>query len=293
MSPRPSGIVTLPYGRTLAYDEIGSGARSAPAVIYLHGCPDCRLTRPPEATVQGVRIIAVDRPGYGESDADPEGDDVTQADDLVALADALGIERFAVLGWSAGAPGALAVGAKHAGRVTVVGVAAGQPPIDADADVPDAIAPAFAQRSVAAREMTPSQYAESVAPLLVPLSASMDLMMEAVIETKNDAYVRDLASVPRLHEQLASAAISAVERGLGGVERDLRALVSTWPFDLASVTVPVLLWYGSEDHLFEPPVGVWLADRLPNARLQVIDGASHLLPLVHWNALISELIVKS
>lgn len=288
MKSRPSGSVTLPDGRAFAYDEIGSG--DAAPVIYLHGCPDCRLARPPRAAVEGARIIAVDRPGYGQSDPDPTGDDLTQADDLVALADALGIERFAVLGWSAGAPSALALGAKHESRVTAVGVAAGQTPIDADADLAGAIDPAITMRSVVAEDMSPAQYAEMVAPLLVPHAASTELMMEAVVEGKDAAYLRDLASVPGLHEQLASAAITAVERGLAGVERDMRALLSPWPFDLASVAVPVLLWYGSEDHLFKPPAGAWLADRLPRARLEVIEGASHLLPLVYWNALMVELI---
>lgn len=287
----PPARFTLPDGRALAYDEIGDAG--APAVLYLHGCPDCRLSRPPVAAVEGVRVIAVDRPGYGQSDPDPAGDDVTQSDDLVALADALGIARFAVLGWSAGASGALALGAKHASRVTAVGVAAGQPPIDADEDVAEALGAGFAMRSASASEMSPAQYAESVAPLLVPQGASVELMMEAVTEGKNAAYLRDLSSVPRLHEQLASAAISAVERGLAGIERDMRALVTRWPFDLASIRAPVLLWYGSDDHLFGPPVGAWLADRIPGARLEVIDGASHLLALVHWKDLIGALAEQS
>jgi pimeloyl-ACP methyl ester carboxylesterase len=286
--PAPSGTVTLPDGRVLAYDDIGDA--DAPVVIYLHGCPDCRLSRPPDSRVEGVRLVAVDRPGYGRSGTDPVSDECTQADDVVALADALGIERFAVLGWSSGGPGALALGAMHPSRTRAIGVAAGQVPMVADRDVRDAIDPVIAMRGDTMKTMTPDEFASMVAPLLAPLDAPFDLMMEAVTEGKDAAYLRDLASVDGLHEQLALGAIAAVENGLGGAERDMRAMVTPWPFELADVTVPVTLWYGTEDHRFKPPAGQWLADRLPDARLEVFEETSHLLPLVHWARLMNDLL---
>jgi pimeloyl-ACP methyl ester carboxylesterase len=132
-----------------------------------------------------------------------------------------------------------------------------------------------------------------VAPLLVPLDAPFELMMEAVTEGKDAAYLADLASLDGLHEQLALAALAAVERGLAGAERDMRAMVSPWPFELAHVQVPVMLWYGTEDHRFKPPAGQWLADRLADARLEVLEGTSHLLPLVYWAQLMNELVVRT
>ena len=259
-------------------------------IVYLHGCPDSRLTRPPRAAVAGARIIAVDRPGYGASDSDVDGDEATQADDLVSLLDALGNERACILGWSSGGPGALAIGARHPERVRAIGVAAGQVPIDADDDLAGALDPVVAMRTETMRDMTAEQFAATVAPLLAPLDAPLSLHAEAITEGKDAAYLADLASVPGLHDQLALGAMAAVERGLGGCHRDLRAMVSPWPFALADVTVPVVLWYGTEDRRFLPPCGQWLADRLPDARLDVCDGASHLLPLVHWERLVNELI---
>ena len=150
MIPAPTGSVTLADGRRLAYDDVGDP--SGAPVVYLHGCPDCRLTRHPDdgiAARASVRLIAVDRPGYGHSDPDPAGDERALAADVVALADALGIERFAVLGWSSGGPGALALAADHPSRVAVAGVAAGQVPIEAD-DEPDvraALDPMIAART--------------------------------------------------------------------------------------------------------------------------------------------------
>src|SRR3954447_24981290 len=166
-APEPTGTVTLGDGRSLAYDDVGD--RGGLPVVFLHGCPDCRLARHPDngiAAGTGVRLIAVDRPGYGHSDAHPAGTEATQADDIVALADALGIRRFAALGWSSGGPGALALAARHGDRVTAVGVAAGQVPMEADAD-PAVLAdmdPVIAMRSEMLGTMTPDEFAAMVAP---------------------------------------------------------------------------------------------------------------------------------
>ncbi len=246
-------------------------------MVYLHGCPDSRLSRPPEAyaEIEGARVIAVDRPGYGASDPDPRGDEATQADDVVALLDAMGIDRACVLGWSSGAPGALAVAARHPHRVRAVGVAAGQVVRDVDALLGG---------------LSPDDYADAVAPLLAPLDAPLSLHLEAVVEGKDAPYLADLASVPGLHEQLALGSLAAVERGVAGVERDLRAMTTPLPFALADVRAPVLLWYGTADARFTPVDGEWIASRLPDAHLDVVEGASHLLPLVHWRRLVTELI---
>lgn len=290
MIPAPSGSFVLADGRRLAYDDVGDAA--GVPLVYLHGCPDCRLTRHPDDSIAaraGVRLIAIDRPGYGASDADPSSTEATQADDIVALADALGVAQFAVLGWSSGGPGALAVGALHPERVTALGVAAGQVPMIADADVSDAIDPVITMRADVMATMSPEEFASMTSPLVSPLDASLEIHMDAVTEGMDRAYLADLRSVEGLHEQLALGSYAAVEHGLAGVERDMRAMVSAWPFDLESIAAPVMLWYGTEDHRFKPPAGQWLADRIPNARMEIYDGASHLLPLVHWSTLLEEL----
>jgi pimeloyl-ACP methyl ester carboxylesterase len=289
--PAPTGTIELPDRRRLSYDDAGDPL-GAP-VVYLHGCPDCRLTRHPDdgiATRAGVRLIAVDRPGYGASDPHDTGDENTLVADVVTLADALGIDRFGVLGWSAGGPGALALAARHPERVAVAGVAAGQVPIDADsdADVKAALDPMIAARAEVLDEMTPVEFAASVAPLVAPPGISVELARDLTVEGKSAEYMRDLDSVDGLLDQLALAMAAAVEHGLAGAEQDLRQLISPWPFDITAIRVPVVLWYGSADAVFGPAAGLWLERRIPDARLDVVD-ASHLLPLVRWESILTVL----
>jgi pimeloyl-ACP methyl ester carboxylesterase len=291
VTPAPTGTITVAEGRRLAYDDVGDPA-GAP-VVYLHGCPDCRLTRHPDdgvAARAGVRLIAIDRPGYGQSDPDSGADENALAADVIALADVLGLDRFAVFGWSSGGPGALALAAGHADRVAVAAVAAGQVPIDADTDpqVRAALDPVIASRADVLHDLSPDEFASEVAPLVAAEGMTIELARESIVEGKPAEYLRDLDSVCGLRDQLALGMVAAVERGLAGTERDLRSMVLPWPFDLSAIHAPVLLWYGSDDAVFGPVAGRWLAARIPGARLEIVE-ASHLLPLVRWESILTVL----
>ena len=101
----PGGTLELADGRRLAYDDVGDP--DGRPIVYLHGCPDSRLTRHPDDSIAaraGVRLIAVDRPGYGSSDPPADWTLESVAGDVAALVDHLGIDQCAALGWSSGGP---------------------------------------------------------------------------------------------------------------------------------------------------------------------------------------------
>src|SRR5205814_8376679 len=99
-----------PTGRQLRYRAAGDPA--APPVISHHGTPGSRLPVNPDPHLgDAIRIVSYDRPGYGGSDPRPDRSVADVADDVAAVADALGIERFAVIGGSGGGPHALATAA--------------------------------------------------------------------------------------------------------------------------------------------------------------------------------------
>ena len=112
-SPKNSTI-TLPDGRRLGCAEYGDP--DAMPVLYCHGFPSCRL-EPSMLPVSGIRLIALDRPGYGLSDPLPGRTLLDWPRDVAAAADALGLGRFAVAGVSGGAPYAAACAALLKDRV--------------------------------------------------------------------------------------------------------------------------------------------------------------------------------
>jgi pimeloyl-ACP methyl ester carboxylesterase len=117
-------VIRLNDGRALAYAEWGQpGGRP---VFFLQGTPGGRLTQwwdDEGLADSGIHLVTADRPGIGRSDAKPNRSVADWAADLEELAQHLGWNRFAVVGFSSGGPFALASAARLPDRVTAVGLA--------------------------------------------------------------------------------------------------------------------------------------------------------------------------
>lgn len=287
-------VVELPDGRVLAADDVGDPAGRV--VVYLHGTPDSRLARHPDdgvAAALGVRLIAVDRPGFGASSSHPTGTYGSFADDVAHLAGQLGIAHLAVLGWSAGALPALAIAARHPSLVTGAGVAAGLPPFSAYGEsglLDDADGGRHALAEIGAA-LGPAGTAAELAPYLVPEGVTLDLAREHVLEGADPVRRAELESVPGAVEQMAEALVEAVRMGRLGLAHDLVLQVAPPDVDLASVQCPVRLWYGTLDATAPPSFGRWYAEHLPDARLVVLGGAGHCFPLPRWADLLTAVAV--
>src|SRR5439155_9317601 len=118
-------------GRTLTFAEWGDP--DGFPLFSLHGTPNSRFARHYDESVYveaGARLITYDRPGYGGSDRHPGRRVVDCVGDVAAIADTLGIERFAVTGASGGGPHALAVAARLPERVSRAACAVSPAPYD-------------------------------------------------------------------------------------------------------------------------------------------------------------------
>jgi pimeloyl-ACP methyl ester carboxylesterase len=291
----PPRTCPLPDGRSLAYDDLG--AATGPAVVYLHGTPDSRLARHPDDGIVadlGLRLLAVDRPGFGRSDPDPGGGLTALGRDLQVLLDHLGIERAGLLGWSAGGLAALAAATSLGERVTAVVLAGTVPPFEAHRD-PAVLEALGAPRrgfvelavEVLAEGMAPAELAEEVAAHLVPDPLDPDLARDHVLESAGEAGRRELAGVPGAVEQLVDALLEAVSGGRAGLAHDVARQLESG-LDPAAVRAPVLTVHGSHDTVSPPAVGAWLARHLVGVAVEVeIDpDAGHQVLLTRWAELV-------
>lgn len=282
MEPRQ---VRLADGRALTVDDVGDP--DGTPVLYLHGTPDSRLARHPDDGVTaaaGVRLLAVDRPGYGASDPLPPGTPPAAfADDVGRLLDALDVNRCAVLAWSGGSMAGLAVAAGQADRVTGLGIAAGLVPRQAydDRDV-RAAAPDRLDLHGLADNLPPGELGETVAPLLAPYPCDLALAAEHQREQRDAAAAAELATVPGALATMAAALSEGVRAGLAGVAADVEAVNRPLAVDLAAIRGPVRLWWGADDTVTPPAFGAWYAAHLAGATLEVVPGAGHYLPLTRW-----------
>ena len=268
----------------LSYDDVGDPAGRP--VVYLHGTPDSRLSRHPDdglAEAGGVRLIAVDRPGYGGTSPGPLGDRVT------ALLGRLGIERAAVLAWSGGALAGLELAATT-GWATSLHVAGGLVPVEAYRD-PEVRAAAESRLGLLEMsEMLPAdELAAAVAPMLAPYPCDHALALEHQREHRDADEQARIAAVPGAVDRMAAGLVEAVRRGLAGVEADIVDQVRPLGVGVRDIAVPVQLWYGAEDQVTPPAFGDWYAERLRLAALRVVPDAGHYLPLTHWPEILATL----
>lgn len=256
----------LSDGRRLhVYDAGAEGVDDPLTVFWHHGTPN--IGAPPEplfpaAARLGIRWIGYDRPGYGGSTPLLDRNLASAAADVARIADALGIERFAVMGHSGGGPHALACGALLPGRVLAVVSVAGLAPFGAEGlDWFGGMRPSgVASLRAAAGGRAAKESYEASAPEFDP-----------EMFTPEDY---DALSGP--WSWLSSVVGPAREGGPGGLIDDDLAYVAPWGFDPAEVTPPVLLLHGSRDRVVPCTHSEWLARRCPSVELRLCPDDGHL-----------------
>jgi pimeloyl-ACP methyl ester carboxylesterase len=275
--PVREGTVTTPDGRTLAYLE--RGAQDGLPVFALHGTPGCRFVRHSDPELyerHGVRWIAYDRPGYGLSDPHLGRSVADAPADIAALADGLGLDRFAVVGGSGGAPHALACGALLGARVIRVGALVTPAPPDAeDFDFFEGLADLNVQEFSAALEGR-----EAIEGFLQPYVEGIRENVDAVIEemlTELPEIDRQRASKPEQRAIMREGWTEAVRQGSRGWADDDLAFAKPWGFDLGGVAVETRVWQGELDVLTPRPHGEYVASRLPNGEFELLEGGGHFL----------------
>ncbi|MGD2073646.1 MAG: alpha/beta hydrolase [Gammaproteobacteria bacterium] len=252
-------------------------------VLYFHGLPGSRreaLLVDPPARKAGARLIAAERPGYGRSTFQPRRRLNDWPCDIEQLADALKLERFAVLGVSGGGPYALACARALPDRVTSAGVVCGLGPLTDRA----------LRGSMRWLPRTALYLAEK-APLLLdavygqPLTwltragSSLPLRLLAYRLGEPD---RSVMLRPDTLAALMQSLREAFRQGPGGAREDARILGGQWGFRLHDIRTRVHLWHGDADIIVPPLHARYLDASLPRSQLALVAGEGHFsLPIKH------------
>ncbi|WP_406067335.1 alpha/beta fold hydrolase [Micromonospora sp. NBC_01638] len=267
--------VTTPDGRHLAVET--SGAPDGPVVFLLHGTPGSRSGPRPRGIVVyrlGVHLVCYDRPGYGDSDRHEGRRVADAAADVAAIADDLGIERFAVVGRSGGGPHALACAALLPDRVTraavLVGLApAGAPDLDWYAGMAETNVEDYGQADEDLDELTLNLKVRAEEAQRDPMTL-LDFLRPQLPEA--DIRVVDDIAIRRLLTDMYS---EALRHGPEGWIDDVLAIRRGWGFDLGAIRAEVRLWHGDQDRFSPVQHSHWLASQISRAEVQVQPGAAH------------------
>jgi pimeloyl-ACP methyl ester carboxylesterase len=256
-------------GRTLHVYDTDPEKDGRLTVVWHHGTPN--VGAPPEplfaaADRLGLRWVSFDRPGYGSSTIAQGRTIAFVASDVAKVADALGIDEFAVAGYSGGGSYALGCAAVLGTRVRAVLSLAGIAPYGADG------LDWFAG-------MIPS----GVAALG---TAAAGREVRTALEASGFAYdtqftAADLALFEGPWGWLGKVGAPALDAGPYGQIDDDVSYTLPWGCDPAAIGAPVLLLHGSEDRIIPASHGSWLASHCRSAELLLCEGDSHFTIVSH------------
>lgn len=281
--------ITLRDGRTLGYDEYGDP--EGKPLLYCHGFPASRLEAELTATAAariGVRTIAADRPGFGVSDVKPGRTILDWADDVTELADALGFDRFPILGVSGGGPYALACARRIPRRLTAVGIVGALGPLAGTGLLAGMRWPARLFFGLARR--SPGLLRLVLKDLLGPFLRKQPAATMSLLSVAAPAADRTVLARPEVKRILAASMKEAFRDGVRGAMAELDLYIRPWGFVPAEVFETVHLWHGTADATVPPAHGRYLAAALPHCRAAFVAGEGHFsLPLEHTEEILRAL----
>lgn len=284
--PPRDKVLSLRDGRVLGYTQTGHPLGKP--VFFFHGSPGSRLQRHPDETIareMGIRLIGIDRPGYGLSDFQPDRTLLDWPADVAQLADALHLDHFAAIGLSGGVPYLLACAHQLPHQLTSAIVISGVGPLS-EPEVLHGMMPAV-QLGLTLVQRLPWWL------LCLLLEPSVNLIRLDPVAAKKVLP----ASFPQADQAIfAWPDLQALDReDLGQAYRqggrafgwDLILLTRPWGFRLQDISLPIHLWHGEEDTTIPVAMGRYLARILPVCSPHFLPGEGHTLVYSHWREILS------
>jgi len=266
----------LPGGRKLGYDEYG--APDGNPVFYLHGAPSSRV----EFSLFGddallrslnVRLIAVDRPGMGLSDFQPDRRLLDFPSDLLALADYLNIERFAVLAYSLGGIHGLACARAIPERLTKAGIVSGaalftEPELMQNVN-------AGTRKYLALPRDNPFA-ARLFLGMMAGMIRFMPKLMTASAASNLPAPDRAIVADANFQAGFVHMLAEALRNGTRGAFHESLLAVTDFGFRLQEIQTPILLWHGEADQNVPVAMARFAASAIPSCETTFYPDEGHL-----------------
>jgi pimeloyl-ACP methyl ester carboxylesterase len=225
-----------------------------------------------------IRVISPERPGYGWSDFKKERTIGQWPDDVVELADALGLERFAVLGLSGGGPYALACARNIPHRLTSAFIVCGMGPSH--------------DREIISQMIWLNRFGLTLAGksslLANALFALATIFLKHFPEKVIDHLIKQMPvpdqkvlNLPEFKRVLIQSFREAVRAGHRGPARDVILYSRPWDFRLEEISMEVQLFYGEQDTIIPAATGRWFEKTIPRCRAWFFPQEGHFSLI--WN----------
>ena len=276
--------IVLKDGRILGFAEYGDP--NGEPVLEFHGWPSCRL----EAWIYdepgkkvGARIIAVDRPGFGLSTYKKGFRIIDWPSDVIELADAVGLERFAVAGISSGSPYALACARFIPERLTACALVSGLSPLKVEGEClnPWKLVDPTEIQIATMSSIAPCVAREAFRHIARQIIKDPHKAMKQFMK-KAPACDRELLDDEAATRSYQQTVAECSRGGSKGLIDSIGLEMKDWGFRLQDITAHVRIWQGELDTVVLPAAAKYMASRLPNRTLHLIPDAGHLTIIARY-----------
>jgi pimeloyl-ACP methyl ester carboxylesterase len=236
----------------------------------------------------GVRLICVDRPGYGGSTFQSGRGFLDWPKDVSALAAALEIRTFAVAGHSGGGPYALACACCLPERVSATAVLSGAGPVDA----PGAAEGLTPLHGLAFRigKYSPWFLTRALTWFFFRKSAADPALAIDLDARDRSSADEEVLKIPGVRENCIESDIEAYRQGLRGFSWDVRLLTRSWGFALENIKTPVHLWHGTDDDFTTTGMARYMAAKIPNCKAYIYENEGHMLLIPRWKEILAAIL---
>jgi len=263
--------ITLADGRTLGFSVFGDP--DGVPVIALHGTPGSRLKFADSDEVArrlGLRLISVDRWGYGLSSPHSDGTLTDFGADMVVLADRLGLGQCVVTGVSGGGPYAVATAAAFGPRALALALVSPIGIIDAGTRLSPFHHVCFRLLPRFGFGVATAFHIYRAGLLGVPHSAlRLALSLGPAVD-------RRTLDDPSIRQRLIDTFASGLKPGVAGAVGDMGLFVKPWELDMTAITAPAKIWIGTADRNVPAHAVGALAGALPRCDVTRLVGEGHL-----------------
>jgi pimeloyl-ACP methyl ester carboxylesterase len=271
--------VRLADGRAIGLSEHGD-VRGKP-LLWFPGTPSSRLWPVPDleaARAAAVRVVVIERPGFGVSDFQPNRRVLDWPRDVVEVADALGLDSFAIAGSSGGGPYVAACAYAIPDRVRVAAMLGVAAPLD----MPGVRDGMSLRRRVLYSTLRLAPHAIPLLRMMGP--SGIDSVMTG------DAPDCDRRALERIREPYIASKREAFRAGFRGFAFELALASRPWGFPLQDIRAPVHVWHGELDVSTPIAMGRALAAAIPTSQPRFFPSFGHFLSYEVWPEILSTLM---
>jgi pimeloyl-ACP methyl ester carboxylesterase/DNA-binding CsgD family transcriptional regulator len=284
-APSDCRRVELQDGRILAYQEYGD-PDGAP-LLFFHSALGSRLELAfnghEKAVQRGFRIIAPDRPGFGESCARDDHSFCHWADDVKQLADHLELDKFCIAGYAIGGLFALACAQAMPDRVSQLSLIGSGVTLQSKADF-EHTTPLYRMNLKLARDLP------AVHRMLVSITRKSVLQNPErffnLLASRLGQADADTFANPVFRKQYYAAITECARQGPDAHAHEVQMLMQPWGFDPRDTKTPCHLWHGKQDVHVPFITGQRLAQQLPFVSEHYLDDEGHFLFYHHWGSIL-------